>query len=106
MPEVATSKLFENEKVIVWEMVLEPGQSTGMHTHEHEYFFHVLEGSILDTIDPDGGSIGGIEFPTGSTHYLTLEGDQLDYNGVPVPAKHEARNVGPTRYREILVEFK
>ena len=28
MAAVATTKLFENDRVIVWEMVLEPGEST------------------------------------------------------------------------------
>ncbi len=106
MPDVASKKLFENEKVIVWEMSLEPGESTGVHTHKHEYFFHVLEGSVLDTIDADGNSLGELEFPSGSTHYLALDGDELIFSGIRVPATHDAKNVGPNRYREILVELK
>ena len=31
MADVGTTKLFENEKVVVWEMVLEPGEKTGVH---------------------------------------------------------------------------
>ena len=49
MADVATTKLFENDRVIVWEMVLEPGESTGVHTHQRDYFFHVLEGSTVGT---------------------------------------------------------
>lgn len=106
MPGVGTNKVFENDKVIVWEMALEPGESTGLHTHKHEYFFQVVAGSTLETISSDGVSLGEFEFATGSTHYLTLEGDELVYGGVRVPARHEAKNVGSSRYFEILVELK
>ena len=106
MAGVGTNRVFENDKVIVWEMALEPGESTGLHTHEHEYFFQVISGSTLETIDSDGRSLGEFEFATGSTHYLTLEGDELVYGETRVPARHEARNIGSTRYFEILVELK
>ena len=87
-------------------MTLEPGESTGLHTHEHEYFFQVISGSTLETIGSDGASLGEFEFRTGSTHYLTLDGDELVYGDVRVPAEHEARNVGSSRYFAILVELK
>ena len=58
-------------------MTLEPGESTGIHTHEHEYFFQVVSGSTLETISGDGASLGKCDFTSGSTHYLTLEGDEV-----------------------------
>lgn len=106
MADVATKKMFENERVIVWEMLLEPGESTGVHTHRHEYFFHVLEGSTIDTTDADGKSTGTLDLRTDHTYYLTLEGDNLVFEGGRVPATHDAKNVGPGRYREVLVELK
>ena len=106
MADVANKKLFENEKVIVWEMSLEPGESTGVHTHEHEYFFQVLAGSTLDTTSASGDPLGEFEFETGSTNYLVLEGDELVFGDIRVPATHDAKNVGATRYQEILVELK
>jgi quercetin dioxygenase-like cupin family protein len=33
MAGVGTEKVFENDKVIVWNFALEPGQETPMHTH-------------------------------------------------------------------------
>src|SRR3989442_11782887 len=33
MSEIASKKIFENDKIAVWELVLEPGKSTGIHTH-------------------------------------------------------------------------
>lgn len=106
MSEVATTRLFENDRVIVWEMVLAPGDSTGIHTHEHDYFFHVLSGSTLDTVDAQGKPLGEFEFSTGRTYYLSLLGDELVMADVRVPATHDARNVGADPYREILVELK
>ncbi|HEY5647803.1 MAG TPA: cupin domain-containing protein [Pseudomonadales bacterium] len=106
MAEVGTRKLFENDRIILWEMTLEPGESTGMHTHEHEYFFHVLSGSVLETLDAGGRSLGESEFRAGKTYYLTLDGDELVLGNARAPAKHDAKNVGSGRYHEILVELK
>ena len=106
MSEVATTKLFENDRVIVWEMVLEPGERTGVHTHKRDYFFQVLEGSTLRTVDENGQSLGDFDFKSGSTNWLDIDGDELVYGKLRVPAKHDAENVGKQRYREILVELK
>lgn len=106
MSDVGTKQVFENERVRVWEMTLEPGELTGLHTHAHEYFFHVLEGSTLETFKEDGESIGAMEFATGKTFYFELDGDELVIGPVRAPARHDAKNVGPGRYREILVELK
>ncbi len=106
MAGVGSKKVFENDRVIVWEMTLEPGESTGQHTHENDYFFQVISGSTLETIDGNDVSLGKFDFETGSTHFLNLEGDELVYGDIRVPAAHEARNVGADRYYEILVELK
>lgn len=105
MADVGTTKLFENDRVIVWEMTLPPGANTGIHTHNHTYFFQVLEGSTLNTL-VDGESVGEFEFPTGSTHFLDRDGDELVYGDLRVSATHDAQNIGDTPYREILVELK
>jgi len=34
MADIATTKIFENDKIAVWEMVLEPGESTGVQLGE------------------------------------------------------------------------
>ena len=54
MADIATTKLMENDKVVVWEMVLEPGESTGMHTHEHSYIIQALEGAKMEAFDENG----------------------------------------------------
>jgi len=106
MSDIANKKLFENDRVTVWEMTLEPGDSTGVHTHTRDYFFQVLSGSTIETLDKDGGALGEFGMETGSTHYFKIDGDELIYGDIRVPATHEARNIGSERYDEILVELK
>ncbi len=107
MAGVGTTKLFENDDVIVWDFRLEPGESTGVHTHALPYFFRVVAGSTLAVSASDGSSLGDIEFKTGSTHSLTLDGDDLvAARGGRVAATHSATNVGDSAYHEILVELK
>lgn len=107
MTGVGTTKLFENDDVIVWDFRLEPGESTGLHTHELPYFFRVVAGSTLAISAADGSPLGDIEFETGMTRSLTIEGDQLITQlGGQVPVTHAAKNIGTVSYHEILVEVK
>ena len=41
--EVGTHKVFEDDSVVIWEMRLEPGESSKLHTHVLPYVFYVLE---------------------------------------------------------------
>ena len=106
MADVGTTKLFENEKVVVWEMVLEPGEKTGVHTHGNDYLFYANEGSTVEVMDEDGEVLDELEITTGSVMYLSIDGDELVAGENRFPATHDAKNIGTTRYREILVEFK
>lgn len=106
MAEVATTKLLENDKVIVWEMVLEPGESTGVHTHKHSYIIQVIDGSVLQATDGAGQNPVDIDFVSGATHWVEARGDELFAGDIRVPATHNAKNIGENRYREILVEIK
>jgi hypothetical protein len=106
MAEVATTKLFENERVIVWEMILEPGESTGFHTHHHTYFFHAIECSTMEVTDTDGNVVATHNLGKDSVKYFDLKGDELIGDQAQIPSTHSAKNIGTTRYREILVELK
>ena len=106
MADVATKKILENDKIVVWEMTLEPGEATGVHTHTRSYMLHVIEGSTVDTLDTSGNSLGAVEAEAGHTVYFELQGDELALGERRFPATHDAKNIGSTRYREVLVEFK
>ena len=106
MADIATKKIFEDDKIAIWEMVLEPGESTGVHTHIHDYVFYVIEGSTGEVTDQDGNHLGTLEMKAGETMLFRLEGQELVAGDLRIPARHSARNVGSTRFREILVETK
>lgn len=98
--DVATKKLFENDRVRVWEMLLDPGESSDVHEHTLDYLLVQLEGDkIAGIFEPD--TKGG--YPPG-----TVEGDvspgsvmYIDRGGIET-----AKNTGQRRYREVLVELK
>jgi hypothetical protein len=106
MADIATKKIFENDKIAVWEMVLEPGETTPVHTHTHDYIFYVLEGSTGEVMDKNGKSVGALEMKPGDSYFFKIVGQELVAGDFRIPLTHCARNVGKTRFREILVESK
>ncbi len=88
--------LLNHERVAVWKLVLEPGQSTRQHTHEFDEVVICLEGSKLRATS------AGPE-PERRTHYP--EAGQV----IMLPVKgvtHTLTNVGDTRYSQITIELK
>ncbi len=109
MAGVGTEKVFENDRVIVWHLDLEPGEQCEPHTHELDYVVRVLSGSTLEVSGPDGELLDTVELESGGATNFRMDGDQIvsDRPGYPpVPATHSARNVGATTFREVLIEFK
>jgi len=108
---VGSKVVFENDKVRVWDMVLQPGEETPMHKHEHSYVWYAISGGPLDCADAQGNDLGIIDVPTGSIFNIKCTGERLEVlseigQGMTIPAAHKAKNIGPTPYREILIEFK
>jgi beta-alanine degradation protein BauB len=111
MAGVGTEKIFENDKVIVWNFELAAGAETPLHTHEHSYMWYAIQGAPLQVFDEQGNDLGTLEVPTGAVYSLKLENGFLEVlsehgKGIRVPATHRAKNVGSTPYREMLVEYK
>jgi beta-alanine degradation protein BauB len=104
--DVATTKLLENDKVIVWELVLEPGESTGVHTHEHDYMVHVIEGATLRACDGDGENVKDVPLKDNDTFYFAVQDGAALGGELETTTTHDAKNMGPGRYREIMVEVK
>ena len=105
MAEVANRKLLENDKVIVWELLLEPGESTGVHQHEHDYIVHVIEGATLRATDANG-EVADVPLNADDTFYFSIEDEIATSGDLQTTATHDAENIGPNRYREIMVEMK
>ena len=91
--DVATRVLFENERVKVWEMVLEPGESSALHEHTMDYLLCVLDGESVDADRADG-----------TTFRLPVERGDVFY--IPRGGTETAVNRSGSRYREILIELK
>ena len=89
----ANKLLFENERTRVWEMVLEPGEAYPLHDHEYPYLSLIVEGASLILIG-ENGSEEPVEAAAGAVLWREP------------PDLHAVRNVGSTRFRNRLVEFK
>jgi hypothetical protein len=109
MAGVGTQKVFENDRVIVWHLDLEPGEQGQRHTHRLNYVVRVLSGSTLEVLGPHGELLDTVELESGGAVSFRIAGDQIvaDRPGYPtVPVTHSARNIGTNTFREVLVEFK
>jgi hypothetical protein len=56
-PRPHVTKLFENEKVIVWDYVWRPGQPTPMHFHDKDAMVVYEANGALQSSTPDGKSL-------------------------------------------------
>ncbi|MEQ8442746.1 MAG: hypothetical protein RIM33_16080 [Alphaproteobacteria bacterium] len=109
--QVGSDIVFEDEKVRVWNFELRPGESTAMHTHEHDYIWYAISGAPLQLYDENEKDLGVLDVPTGAVFNLKLRGDEIEIvsepgKGMRAPVRHRAVNAGKEPYREILIEFK
>lgn len=95
--QVGTKLLFENDRVRVWDLRLEPGQSTGLHRHTNDYLYVVIGDGTLQALDADGNPKRLPELMhDGEVRFRTIDGQDV----------HEAVNVGDTPWRNVIVELK
>jgi hypothetical protein len=78
-PRPGSKKLFENDKVIVWDSTWTPGVATPMHFHDKDVVVVFLEDGDLKSTTPDGKETvnkytpGTVRFNKGNrTHSETL----------------------------------
>jgi beta-alanine degradation protein BauB len=96
---VGTKLLFENDKVKVWEMALEPGEESAVHCHELDYVM----------VQVDGDRMAGVSEPDSQGPYPGyIEGDVVRGNVLTATKGgiETARNVGNKAFYEIIVELK
>jgi quercetin dioxygenase-like cupin family protein len=92
MGDVGTKLIFENERVKVWEFTLEPGCSIGVHTHANDYLILPIETSMVEVTRE--GRVEAAEYTAGTVIWR--------HKG----QTHDAKNIGPARYHQLLVELK
>lgn len=92
--EPGREPVLENERVRVFRVTLEPGQSTPMHTHPVPGFAFALTAGDLEITTKGKEKPDRVSRPLGD---LTWRAD---------PVTHTVKNVGKTRYEGLDIEFK
>jgi len=98
---VGTKVLFENDRVKIWEMRLEPGEEGELHEHHLDYAMIQISGDRMAArFEPNsGGPWGGLG---------VVEGDVANGNVIWAEKGgiERAINVGAEPFYEIIVELK
>ena len=89
--------LLEDEKVRIWELILEPGEASDLHRHDHDYYLVIFEGDYVAGVTPKGGPVDSF------VGVVPKEGNSV---AIAKGGLEWAYNVGQKRYREIIVELK
>lgn len=94
--QLGTSVWFENGRIRVWEVRLEPGERGAFHSHITNYFWTVVEpGRGLQRF-ADGTYVVR-DYLMGETKYLEHSPDSA--------LIHDLENIGDTRLRFVTVEL-
>jgi hypothetical protein len=93
---VGTSRLFENDRVRVWEVRLAPGERTPFHAHTIRYFWTCVDAGIGRQRYADG-TMKLLRYAAGNTRYSEHSPD--------APMLHDLENVGETPLRFVTVEL-
>lgn len=108
---IGTRKLMETNKFRLWEMILDPNQSSELHTHLKEYSIFVSEGSKIEVYDVDDNLVGVLDAKSGSQIDFLLDKKKKKFvakqdSTIAIPLTHKAKNVGKSRFKELLIELK
>lgn len=92
---VAQRVLFENDRVRVWEIVLEPGEELAVHTHTLDYLVITIEPSDME-----------VREHTGELRRTHAQPGEVSWTSVGPGQTHALKNVGATRFRNRVIELK
>lgn len=88
--------LFQNDRVKITTLTLEPGQSTPIHTHERDEIVICLESSKLKISKPGPDTETEVVYPAAGSAFPSAVKD----------VTHVLTNAGDTRYKQIAIELK
>ncbi|HEY6635447.1 MAG TPA: hypothetical protein VI141_07515 [Acidimicrobiia bacterium] len=94
--QLGTTVWFENDRIRVWEVLLEPGERGEFHSHTTNYFWTVVEGSRGLQRFSDGTFVVR-DYVVGETKYLEHTPDSA--------LIHDLENVGDSTLRFVTVEL-
>ena len=92
--EIATDVLFENDRVKIWNLIVEPGESSDWHLHGRDYVTVIVESSGARESQFVDGSGGESPNEVGNFTYH-------DQHRV-----HRVVNNSDKRYKNVLIELK
>jgi len=94
--QLGTAVWFENDRIRVWEVLLEPGERGAFHSHTTNYFWTVVSASRGRQRFSDGTFIVR-DYVVGETKYLehSPESELI----------HDLENVGESTLRFVTVEL-
>lgn len=101
--QVGSKKLFENDRVVVWELRLQPGEKEAIHRHDRDYVMIQIGGDkVAADFEPE--SQGTWAQFAGQR----LEGDVANGNVLFAEkgGVEAAVNTGTEEFYEIIVELK
>lgn len=84
--------LLENDKVIVRQYLLQPGMSTGLHGHGHDYLRVILQGGTVE-----------VTALNGPTHTEKTETGSVAWR---TKATHSTKNIGGGPIEGLVIEIK
>jgi mannose-6-phosphate isomerase-like protein (cupin superfamily) len=89
---IGTELIWADGRVRIWLLELEPGEETAVHQHRCDYIYIVLSPGETVTINQDG------------TKQFAVDdfGDAVFH---PVGQPHSLKNLGSTKYSNIIVEL-
>jgi beta-alanine degradation protein BauB len=91
---VGNRVVFENDKVRVWEIELQPGETLPMHFHELDYVVVALADGPTEVLWEDGRREKNEQHRVGEITWRSA------------PHAHELINSGDQPYRNRLIELK
>ena len=91
--EIASVVLVENERVKIWNLIVEPGESSPWHLHARDYITVAVEGAGL-TVEYEDGATEESVSEVGTWRFR-------DRHRV-----HRVTNHTDTRYKNVLIELK
>ena len=96
---IGTEVVFENDRVRIWNLHLEPGERSAVHRHDHDYILVLVSGDRI-AAEPEPDTAGPVterleaEVVPGASVYLERGGVET------------AVNVGRQPYVEVIIELK
>ena len=94
---VGSRVLLEDDDVRIWDMVLQPGEASALHRHDHDYILIIYEGDYVAGVTPPGSPVDS---------FVGKVPEAGNTVRVPKGGVEWAYNVGDKPYREFIVELK